>query len=531
MIEAQELRSVSTAAAVEPRMPPHSVEAEQSVLGGLLLDNLAWDGAQHLTDADFFRVEHRLIFAAIGSLVSANKPADVITVFEQLAEKGTAHDCGGLQYLNALAQSVPSAANVRRYAEIVRERSMLRRLIAASDEISTAAFNPQGRPVSEMVADAEARLQALSAAAAPAAQRARPQLLDFAVLAPQKAPPRCWIREGWLMSGPTLLAGSGGSGKSTFAQHEATAGALGRAYFAPECAPYSSLVINCEDTHDDLWLRQEAICAHEQADMADLAGRLFIQSRYGCDNALMVPMNGRLVTTRLFSELRQQLNDSSIDVLWLDNAAHLFGGDHDNRTEVTQFINAVSGLVVGRPFAVVMVAHVSRMQGSEFTGSVAWENACRMRWYLGNKLPDARADSGDEGEKNARVLAKRKANHTAQDHVKFTMRDGLLVPDQAPGRIGAMTAKLNEEHAEAAVIEVFKALKRMGIDTTDAANSPNNLTKQAEAKGLRGNFSKLELSSALNRLMKRGRFTRGVVGSYGNRNDKAGLILHEGSDK
>ncbi|HNW64391.1 MAG TPA: DnaB-like helicase C-terminal domain-containing protein, partial [Piscinibacter sp.] len=141
------------------RIPPHSIEAEQSVLGGLLLDNSAWDRAGDLlTDSDFYRYEHRHIYAAIGALVNATKPADVITVFEQLQSHGKAEECGGLVYLNALAQSVPSAANLRRYAEIVRERAVLRKLVATSDEIATAAFNPQGRQVSEILDEAEGKI-------------------------------------------------------------------------------------------------------------------------------------------------------------------------------------------------------------------------------------------------------------------------------------------------------------------------------------------------------------------------------------
>ena len=141
------------------RVPPHSVEAEQSVLGGLLLDNMAWDRAGDLlTDSDFYRHEHRLIYAAIGALVAQSKPADVITVFEQLQGVGKAQDSGGLAYLNALAQSVPSAANMRRYAEIVRERSILRKLIAASDDIATSAFNPHGRQVSTVLDEAESKI-------------------------------------------------------------------------------------------------------------------------------------------------------------------------------------------------------------------------------------------------------------------------------------------------------------------------------------------------------------------------------------
>jgi replicative DNA helicase len=141
------------------RVPPHSTEAEQSVLGGLLIDNLAWDKAGDVvTEGDFYRFEHREIFNAIAQLMNASKPADVITVFEQLQSSGKAEAVGGLAYLNALAQSVPSAANLRRYAEIVRERSVLRKLISASDEIATNAFNPQGRAVAQILDEAEGKI-------------------------------------------------------------------------------------------------------------------------------------------------------------------------------------------------------------------------------------------------------------------------------------------------------------------------------------------------------------------------------------
>ena len=141
------------------RIPPHSIEAESSVLGGLLLDNAAWDRVGDLLkDQDFYRFEHRMIFAAIGVLINGSKPADVITVFEQLQSQGKAEEVGGLGYLNSLAQYVPSAGNIRRYAEIVRERSILRKLVTASDEISTNAFNPKGRPVAAILDESEQKI-------------------------------------------------------------------------------------------------------------------------------------------------------------------------------------------------------------------------------------------------------------------------------------------------------------------------------------------------------------------------------------
>ena len=115
------------------RIPPHSIEAESSVLGGLLLDNGAWDRVGDLlNDSDFYRYEHRLIYSAMNTLINASKPADVITVYEHLQSLGNSEEVGGLVYLNSLAQYVPSASNIRRYAEIVRERSILRKLVGTN---------------------------------------------------------------------------------------------------------------------------------------------------------------------------------------------------------------------------------------------------------------------------------------------------------------------------------------------------------------------------------------------------------------
>ncbi len=145
------------------RVPPHSIESEQSVLGGLLLDNAAWDRVADFINADdFYRYDHRLIFQTIVKLIAASRPADVITVFEALNSLGKADEVGGLSYLNALAQNTPNAANIRRYAELVRERGVLRKLITVADEISGNAFNPQGKEVKNMLDEAEAKILAIA---------------------------------------------------------------------------------------------------------------------------------------------------------------------------------------------------------------------------------------------------------------------------------------------------------------------------------------------------------------------------------
>ncbi|WP_415065292.1 replicative DNA helicase [Polynucleobacter necessarius] len=140
------------------KVPPHSVEAEQSLLGGLLIDNTAWDRLGGvLTDKDFYRPEHALIYKVIQRLVGDNHPADVITVHEAVkSEQGGA--LVGIDYLNSLAQSTPSAANIKGYADIVRDRSILRRLIEVSDNIVNSAFVPEGRSVRTLLDEAESRI-------------------------------------------------------------------------------------------------------------------------------------------------------------------------------------------------------------------------------------------------------------------------------------------------------------------------------------------------------------------------------------
>jgi replicative DNA helicase len=147
------------------RVPPHSVEAEQSVIGGLLLDNAAWENiVGRIDETDFYRDEHRRIFRQIVNLIDKSKPADVITVAEALQNAGDADATGGLAYLGDLATNTPSAANIARYAEIVHERAILRKLVTATDEISQSAFSPMGRDAKTLLDEAEAKVMAIAEA-------------------------------------------------------------------------------------------------------------------------------------------------------------------------------------------------------------------------------------------------------------------------------------------------------------------------------------------------------------------------------
>jgi replicative DNA helicase len=144
---------------VAAKLPPHSLEAEQSVLGGLFLDNTGFDKvADMLAGEDFYRHDHRLIYRHISTLIEQGKPADVITVAEALERSAELENVGGLAYLGALAQNTPSAANIRRYAEIVRERSIMRQLVEVASGIADSAYSPLGRSAQQLLDEAESKV-------------------------------------------------------------------------------------------------------------------------------------------------------------------------------------------------------------------------------------------------------------------------------------------------------------------------------------------------------------------------------------
>jgi replicative DNA helicase len=141
------------------KIPPHSIEAEQSVIGGLMLSPETWDSiSDTLVEGDFYRREHRLIFRTMSSLVEIQSPLDVITLSEALQSRAELDDVGGLSYLGELATNTPSIANIKAYADIIRERSTLRQLIGAATDTAEDCFYPEGREAGELLSDAEQRI-------------------------------------------------------------------------------------------------------------------------------------------------------------------------------------------------------------------------------------------------------------------------------------------------------------------------------------------------------------------------------------
>lgn len=147
----------------EAKLPPHSLEAEQSVVGGLLLSERAWDDiAGTVNEDDFYREDHRLLFRGLSDLADTGKPRDLVTLTEWLRQRDLLDKAGGATYLGNLAADIPSAANIKAYAEIVRERSIMRQLIRAGDQITTASFTPEGQSADDLLGAAEKEIFAIA---------------------------------------------------------------------------------------------------------------------------------------------------------------------------------------------------------------------------------------------------------------------------------------------------------------------------------------------------------------------------------
>ena len=166
------------------KLPPHSIEAEQSVIGGLLLENEALDKVADILNAeDFYQFDHKTIFQHIAKLIERNRPADIVTVAESLESMAELTQIGGIAYLASLAQNTPTAANIRRYAEIVRERAIMRKLVTVGSGIADSAYSPNGRDAQQLLDEAEAKIFQI----AEGGKRSSEGFQDIKVLLPQVA--------------------------------------------------------------------------------------------------------------------------------------------------------------------------------------------------------------------------------------------------------------------------------------------------------------------------------------------------------
>lgn len=352
----------------------------------------------------------------------------------------------------------------------------------------------------------------------------RLHMLRWAELATREPPPRFWHLPDWLGDDPTLVGGAGGAGKTTVMQGVATALAMGCEYFtAAPAHPVNVLLWCCEDSSDELWRKQVAINRHFGIGMPDLEGRLHIEARRGLDNTVFATAFGKPCFTSLRDELREQIGDYRTSVVILDNIGQIFGANENARYDVTTFVNGVYGIgssLVPR-FTPIFVGHVSRAQGSEFAGNLAWENACRMRWYVGSHLPDEKPEDDEPAVEGITYVAKRKANYTAKDYAKLIYANGVMVPESTRP---AMGHSYHVDACDTAVLRAFDILRQRGIHPGDSPSAQDYLPRKILELQLCPSFTKREITDAMHRAISAGLLTRGVVGQYSNRSPRYGLV-------
>lgn len=356
------------------------------------------------------------------------------------------------------------------------------------------------------------------------AKRGPRQPLRWGELAQREPPERIWRISHWMGLGPMLLAGAGGIGKTLVAQTIATALAIGRNFVDEVAAPAKVLFWACEDDHDELWRRQLAICRFFGINLADLEGKLVIEPRLGCENTLLSVAFGAPTWTPVRDELREQVNDYAADVLMLDNIGQTYGGGENDRHAVTMFVNGLAGLTE-RPVTTMLLGHPAKAAGSEFSGSTAWENAVRMRWFLGTKLPDQK-DDDTQPEDGVRYLAKRKTNYSVNDFRRLTYHEGVLIPE-APALGTNPASQSHQEQARRVVLKGLRKLTGMAIPTTHAANSPAYLPRKILEMHLGEDFTRTDLARAMNDLLIAGNLEIGVVGKYDKGGKRTGLRERE----
>lgn len=384
-------------------MPQHCIEAEQSVLGGLLLDNGAWDRiADTIAVEDFYRDDHRRIFQHIAKIIEQGKPADVVTVAESIEVSEDNDKTGGLTYLGKLAQNTPTVQNIRRYAEIVREKAEKRACAAAVADMERAADTP-GSSIGDVISYFEARTDQLKSRCGPRSHT-WPKPLDLDRLAECEPTPPKFIVPDWLPCGyATLFSGHGGVGKSGIALHLAVCIALGIPFFGIEVERRRVLYLSAEDRENILHWRLSRICAHLGADLASLRGWLDVLDLVGHDSILWErELSNGYTITPAYGALTKRMRDRQ--VLFVDGISDTFGGNENSRVEVKRFVNTLLALVPPDEGALLLVGHVAKPAASGlptsegYSGSTGWHNAARARWYL---FPEVRP--GDEGESASRT--------------------------------------------------------------------------------------------------------------------------------
>jgi KaiC/GvpD/RAD55 family RecA-like ATPase len=345
------------------RAPPHSIEAEHAVIGGLLLDNDSWgDVSEIIEEADFYRHDHRLLFQAIRRQLDDGKPADVVTVAEFLDAQGELENVGGMAYLGALASNTPSTANIRSYAAAVRERSKLRQLIRISRDIADYAFNPGDQTHDALLDNAREMLDGL---ADRTADEQRFQLVRAGEL--QTAAPAWLVRHLLEENTLALVFGDPGHGKSFFAVDISCSISTGTKWHG-RTASSGPVIYVAGEGHNGLSRRIKAWSIRNGIDIKNAP--LFVSTA-------PIAMLDKASANTLKKAVDEIAKESCAPALVVvDTVARNFGpGDENSTSDMVVFIAAADEIRTRYGCTVLLVHHSGHGDKTRARGAMALKGA------------------------------------------------------------------------------------------------------------------------------------------------------------
>jgi KaiC/GvpD/RAD55 family RecA-like ATPase len=416
------------------RTPPHNIEAEQALLGAILVNNDAFDSVSGFLQPEHFsEALHQRIFEIASQLIRAGKVATPVTLKTFLTEQDVGHGVTVSQYLARLAAEATPIILAEDYGRTVLDLSVRRDLAIIGEDIVNSAHDaPVDSSPWMQIAEASAKLSEISLADTPAAQLA----FKASSLAADPAPPREWLVKGMFPMGQvTILNGDGGIGKSLLAKQLAVSTALGVSWLGHEVRQGPAIFFTAEDDRDEIHRRLENITRETGETMESLSD-LHIMSLAGMDAVLAaVELNKLMRPTPLFRRLEAAIGRIRPALVVIDTLADVFGGNEIERAQVRQFIGLLRGLAIKYACAVLLLAHPSvagMANGSGSSGSTAWNNSVRSRLYM--TRPKAKSED-DESDPHLRELTVMKANHgPTGGKISLRYQSGIFVNETQPQR-------------------------------------------------------------------------------------------------
>lgn len=367
---------------MSPGAPQLGLEAEQTILGALLVDSTALARVNGLRAAHFAREDHRKIFAAVLDCAEDSGAVDAALVAGRIARNTGDGELSA--YVAALAGNMQNARNVEHYAGLVKEQAQRRAIAALGAELVEHANSPAA-DLAALRREAEGRLAEIQ----PERGHEWGNALDLAALATREPERPKEIMLGLPCGYATLSAGHGGAGKSTIELTRAVCIAAGVPFFGLPVERRRVLYLSCEDRESVLHWRLSRICAYLGVDLAELAGWLHVVDLVGRDAVLWErdPRTGYTLTSA-FDRLADLVREYQAEVLFIDGTADTFGGNENARGEVKRYVNATVSLIAPERGAVVLIAHIAKATAANatttegYSGSTSWHNSARARWYL-----------------------------------------------------------------------------------------------------------------------------------------------------